>query len=354
MNQIFESRCDDFTNLLTKLCAAKGVSGQEQEVVSLIKTELEGRCDEVSVDHMGNIIAVKKGSGTAPTLLMVAHTDEVGAIINEVRDNGLLSFKTVGYVSEPALQAIRVMVGNCPGVIGAPPAHTAKPGDAVELIIDIGASSKEEVLSMGVNVGTPVTFLGELLKLGGYRVTSHAIDDRVGCAVLLSLLDKVNNPSGDVIFGFSVREETTMTGATMIANRTRPDCAIAIDTVPTDDIKSAGKFRIGAGPVMQLMEGVMKSYVGNAVHPGIKKALLSASEASENPVQLCAEVGGWTTDGHALHQAAEGIPTGYLSIPRRYAHSPAEVLDLRDPIAAVDILAELIEKMDKINLDFIQ
>lgn len=342
--------------LLTELCALRGVSGQEQEVARWIYRRLQSlKPDVLSVDNMGNIYATRKGKG-APGMMLLAHLDEVGAIVSRVCDNGLLRFKTVGVVNAGVLASLRVRVGELPGTVSAPPAHTS--GGAVsteDLFIDIGAASRQEALEMGVDVGTQVTFDSPFVRLTQSRILSRVIDDRVGCAILLYLFESLDfEPEGDFTVGFSIREETTMTGARMLVEQVRPDWAVAIDTVPMKvDASGVPLIDIGHGPVFQVMEGVMSAFVGNCAHPAVLRALRQAACEEGAPYQMCAEVGSWTTDGAAIHAANKGTPSGYLSIPRRYAHSPSEVMDIDDAVNAVLILKRLLKNMGGISLGFI-
>lgn len=350
---------EGFVELLRSLCLAHGISGHEQAVVRKLRDQLTEYPD-LNIDNFGNISVKIKGSGKAPSLLFMAHTDEVGCVVNRILPNGLLSFKTVGCVAESTLPTTRVRVGELIGTVTSPPAHMAAnvAGATWDTYIDIGAESREDAEAMGVRIGDPVSFDTDFIRIGKNRLLSRCIDDRVGCAILVTLLNELKasgqTPPGDVIFAFSVREETTMTGAKMLVNRLRPDCAIAIDTVPVDDTHVPDpQLRIGGGPVLQLMEGVMRSYVGNCAHPALVDALCSSARSANVPVQLCAEVGIWTTDGHAIHESGDGTPSAYVSIPRRYAHSASEVMDLRDAENALCLLSDLIFSMDKVSLSFV-
>lgn len=349
--------CQDFTDLLEQLCSLRGVSGQEQEVAKWVYERLKkSDPDYLHADNMGNIYATRRGQGKALHLMLVAHLDEVGGIVSEVCENGTLRFRTVGCVNAATLPSIRVRVGDLPAAVSAPPAHMQ--GGAInpdDLVIDIGARSREEALKMGAQIGVQVTFDTPFTRLTERRVCSRVIDDRVGCAVLLKLFEDLDfTPAGDVTVAFSVREETTMTGAAMLVEQVRPDWVIAIDTVPIR-MSSSGNalIDIGYGPVFQLMEGVMSAFVGNAAHIGVKKALMQAGDTANVPYQLCAEVGSWTTDGAALHAANGGTPSGYLSIPRRYAHSASELLDVTDAVNGIMLLRQLIDNMADVVLSII-
>jgi len=350
--------------LLKELCQIHGVSGYEQQVVAGLKKKLAENADEVNVDVFGNVIALKRGTGKGRSLMLVAHADEVGGVVNEILPNGLLRFGKIGFVSETVLPAAKVWVGEVPGVVGAKPAHLESPLEhgrvtpIQQLHIDVGASSPEEVKKLGIEIGSPVSFAGELSELGNPdRLCGRAIDDRVGCVALLELMRRLKNiePAGDIYAVISVREETNMSGAAMAASALKPDMAIAIDTVPADDIVPGRcKFAIGRGPVIQLIEGVQTAYVGTIIHPAVKDAIFEAAKTAGVDIQLAAEAGNWTTDAASIHVSAGGIPTGFISIPRRYAHSPGEVVDINDVVGAIDILTALTKVMANIQLRFIE
>lgn len=341
---------ESFLHLLNDLAALPGVSGFEQPVVRALVQGLTPLADRVWTDRLGNVYAHLRGRGPGEgqPLMLVAHSDQVGCIVSEVLPGGLLRFRTVGRVAASVLPSTRMQVGPVEGVVTAPTAHVQS--EVPELFIDIGARSAAEVTEWGVRIGTPVCFREELFVLGrSERVCGTAIDDRVGCTILLTVLKNLRagapegRPSGDVYAVFSVREETNMSGAQVAGDQAADlAAAITVDTVPAMDVPVAGSgFRLGAGPVVQLIEGEQSAYVGTIAHPGMVAAIEGAAAAEGVPLQYSAEVNRWTTDAAVLHTAGAGIPTGLLSIPRRYAHSPAEVLDVGDALGAVRVLTRL-------------
>lgn len=355
---------DAIKRVICELTSLNGVSGFEQQVVKRMAEKLQPVADQVEIDNFGNIYAIKEGTKAGPTLMVAAHSDEVGAIVNEILSNGLLRFKTIGVVSDAILPATRVKVADINGVIGSIPAHLemgAAPGminNQASLSIDVGAASAEEVRAWGIEIGTPVAFAGEVTDLGNPdRICGRAIDDRVGCAIILRTFHELNDVdfAGKVVGVITVQEETTMSGARIAANRLRPDCAIAVDTVPASDTLTGGsvKFAIGRGPVIQLGDGVQKAFVGSIAHPAMKQVILQTAKDLGIPVQLAAEIGQWTTDAAAIHASASGVPTGYISIARRYAHSPVEVMDLNDAANAVRLLKGVIHGLGDIDLRFV-
>lgn len=349
--------------ILGELVELRGVSGFEQDVVEAVALRLRALADSVEIDNFGNVYAVKQGHLPGPCLMLSAHADEVGGVVSQILPNGLLRFETVGVVSRTVLPATRVMVNQVPGVIGSAPAHLETGGGQAggahgDLHIDVGASSDAEVRALGIEVGSAVSFAGGLVELGNSdRLCSHAIDDRIGCAILICLLEELVGVefAGRVAAVVTVQEETTMSGARIAASRLQPDCAIALDTVPADDTATGmqSRFGIGRGPVIQLAEGVQAAYVGTMAHPGVKKAILAAAAKNNIKVQLAAEIGHWTTDAAAIHVASRGVPTGFISIPRRYAHSPAEVVDINDAVAAVQLLKGVIHDLGNLDLRFV-
>ncbi|GFN22362.1 M42 family metallopeptidase [Thermanaeromonas sp. C210] len=355
---------EDLKRILTELVALSGVSGFEQDVIRTVAKKIKPFADNVEIDNFGNVYAVKEGLRPGPTLMVAAHADEVGGIVSEILPNGLLRFQTIGIVSEAVLPATRVIVNGINGVIGSEPAHlerkaaSGEGGSYSQLYIDIGANSDVEVREWGIEVGCPVSYAGALMELGTPdRICGHAIDNRIGCAIVIRLFQELGTLrfAGKVYGVITVQEETTMSGARIAAARLQPDCAIVLDTVPAADTSAegAGKFGIGRGPVIQLAEGVQRAYVGTIAHPAVKGAILRAAAERGIRVQLAAEVGHWTTDAAGLHIAGKGVPTGFISIPRRYAHSPAEVMDINDAVGAVELLKGVISGLGTLDLRFV-
>ena len=185
--------------------------------------------------------------------MFVAHMDQIGAIISEITQAGLLMYKTVGCVDKASLPATRVLVDGIPGAVSAPPAHMASSLDNVLSYIDVGAECKEDVHAMGIDIGSQVSFDTQFTSLGKNRICSHSIDDRIGCAILIILYEylKASAPEGDVVLAFSVREEATMAGAAMLVDKCAPGWAIAVDTVPM----KMNPYGFGARPGVSVGRG---------------------------------------------------------------------------------------------------
>lgn len=342
-------------SLLQELTQLPGVSGKEQPVVRAVRRAIEPYADEVHVDSYGNIIATRNGSDDAPRMMIAAHSDEVGGVITAILPSGFLRFQSVGVVSPTILPATRVRVANrYVGVISSIPGHL-NPGDAPgrvlpasALHIDVGAENEAQVREWGIREGASVVFESPLVELeNATRVMGKAIDNRVGCAVLISVFEELAGKTLPVtLYGVvNVLEEIGMRGARMTSARLQPDFAIALDTVPADDTPLSNgpemAFGLGCGPVIQLCEGKAEQFLGTVAHPDVRDLILSTAQSEKIPVQLSAAYGHWTTDGAAIHTTGQGIPTGFVSVPRRYAHTPNEMLDLTDAVEAARLLTAI-------------
>lgn len=345
----------DILKILTSL---SGPCGYEHSVSYFLRDYLADKVDEVRIDPIGNVIARKKGDKPGPTVLLTAHMDEVGFMVRKIEENGLLRFEKLGGHDDRILLAQPVTVmgekGHVSGLIGTMSAHYMKFDDASKvrkhqnLYIDIGASSKEEVLDMGIEIGTPVTWGSEFVLFGPanrQRVRAKSLDDRAGCAVLVKVLEEINNVSfaGELIFLFAVQEEVGLRGAKTAAEHLDADAAIAIDTTAVSDTPEETMDQtlgLGLGTGIKVMDFSL------IVHKTMKDLLINLAKDNDIPYQL--EVfPGIGTDGGAVNHANKGIPTGVLSIPSRYAHSPVEVVDLGDLEATKELLKTFILNMHK-------
>ncbi|MBA2305709.1 MAG: M42 family metallopeptidase [Acidobacteria bacterium] len=340
---------------LRSLTMISGVASAEADVARHLAECLRPLADEVMADNFGNVIALRRGAEGGPRLMIAAHSDEVGLMVRRIDPEGFLRFHAIGTISPSILPAKRVLVaGKWPGVIGAVAGHLDAGGHAAvrqvpELHIDVGAGSEAEARVWGIREGDPVTFASELCDLHNPAlVMGKAIDNRIGCAVLLDIFERIQGtPLGGDLYGVvNVMEEIGLRGARMTTARVRPDWAIALDTVPAEDTPMSQEraLGIGRGPVIQLIEGRPDAFVGTAIHPRVRDFLLDTARAEDIEVQLSAQYGNWTTDAAAIHLGAEGIPSGFISIPRRYAHSPNELLDLNDAMQAARLAIAAVKR----------
>ena len=323
--------------LLEKLSNANGISGAEGAVAKIIRDEVAPYVDEITTDRMGNLVAIKKGDDFK--IMLAAHMDEIGLMVQYIDEKGFIRFVGVGGWYNPVLVSQRVILhgekGDVPGVLGMKPPHVMeeadrkKPIELANLFIDVGAHSAEEVEAMGITVGTTVTIDRDYQPLAGTVVTGKALDNRVGCAMLIGALKEMETKH-TIYAVFTVQEEVGLKGAKTAAFSLNPDVAIATDvTIPGDspgiERRKAPVF-MGEGPVVVM---VSASGRGHLADPRMVDWLKKTAKKHDIKIQL--EVGdGGNTDASAINFERGGIPSVPVSVPARYIHSPVEVIDLKD------------------------
>lgn len=347
---------------LRQLVDLTAPSGHEEDAARFLYQSLQGLADEVTVDALGNVIARRKGARPgARSLVISAHMDEIGFIVRKIEPGGFLRFEKLGGHDDRILLAQRVWVrtaqGRILGVIGCKSAHlSGGERDRVvkhtEMYIDIGARSDEEVRQMGVTVGDPIGYVGELAELGRGtgRYIAHGIDDRAGCALLWHLLADLKGQElpGDLYAVFSVQEEVGLRGARTAGQAIGADVALALDMTAADDTPDTGTrhLQVGKGPAIKIMDNSLLA------HPAVVRMLHAAASRAQVEVQV-EILTGIGTDAGALHQAGKGAPTGCISVANRYTHSPVEMMDIRDLEGAYRLLKETVIGLEKANLSFI-
>ncbi|VVB87667.1 Tetrahedral aminopeptidase [uncultured archaeon] len=345
----------DLKDLLERLSNAHGVSGYEGSVRQIIEEEVRPYVDEIRTDKMGNLIATKHGG--SPVVMLAAHMDEIGLMIKYVDDKGFARFtKTGGWFDQTLLnQRMILHTENGPvyGVLGSKPPHAMKEEDknkvikAEDMFIDFGATSKEDADRLAVKIGTPVTSDAEFKSLGNDRVTGKAFDNRAGCAMLIGALSEMKDIKATVHAVFTVQEEVGLKGAKTSAFGLNPDVALATDVTITGDHpgieKKDSAIEMGKGPAVTVSDADGRGII---VPEPVLKWLKEAAESNGIPYQLDVGSGG-TTDASAIHLTKEGIPTGVISPPSRYIHTPVSVLSMSDLENAVKLVARAVEIVDR-------
>lgn len=315
----------------------------------IVKGELEGWADEIKTDSMGNLICTKNGG--KPEIMVAAHMDEIGFVVKYIDEKGFIRVAPIGgWFSQIALAQRVVLYGKKKiyGVIGCKPPHLMKDEErkkAVEIkdmFVDVGASSKEEVLEMGINVGTPVALDREVVELANGRLTGKAFDNRVGVAVMI---EAVKRSKADITIHAvaTVQEEVGLKGARTSAFAIEPDAAIAIDSCVAADFPGSETVhmdvKLGKGAAITVIDA---SGRGLITSPKVLRWLTETADKHDIPYQLEVAEGG-TTDATAINLTKAGIPAGVVSVPARYIHSPVEVVDIKDVESAVEIVAKSLE-----------
>lgn len=322
--------------LIEKLCSINAPSGSEDSVSDFIIKELNGYAD-VKKDSMGNLLVFKKGKNRSKNTLMCdAHTDEVGMIITAITSDGFLKFETLGGINETALVCKKVLINNSVnGVIGIKPVHLCskeqkeKLPEKEDLYIDIGADSKEEA-EKRVNVGDTATFISDFTLLSDTTFKAKAIDDRIGCAVLISLLKK--DALYDFYATFTVQEELGCRGAKAASYAVSPDFCLCLEATTAADLDGIDN----ENKVCSLGKGTAVSFMDRATL--YDKELYNEAINSGILCQPKAAVTGGNNSG-AIHLNKNGVRTLALSVPCRYIHSASSIADISD-IESTILLAE--------------
>lgn len=340
--------------LLDDLTALDGAPGHEQPVVAYLRDALTPLADAVEVDAMGNLYAIKRGAAPGPRLMISAHSDEIGGLVRSVDPHGFMRLSTLGAVSPALLVGRRVRVRGRLGVIGVKSVHLQSPEErrtvlpSEDLYIDVGANSAAQVAAMGIRIGDPWVYHSPLERLGeGDRVTGKAIDNRIGCAVLVQLLRELQREPlvGTLCAVACVQEEIRMRGAQVAAYRLQPDYAVVVDTFMAGDTPDVDYYRelpacIGQGPVLLVANS---AHIG---HPAVNRYLEQAAARAGVALQRCTVTSeAAATDAGAIHLSRQGVPTAGLSLARRYSHSPVCTLDLNDAVGAVRVLRQFVADM---------
>lgn len=338
-------------NLLEQLSNSFGVSGYEDPVRETINELVSPYVDEIRVDELGNLIATKNGQGSS-TLMLDAHMDEVGFMINHVDEDGFLRFTNLGGWDPRILPShtVTIMVEdrkNITGVIGTTPPHIQSEEDRQEtidwddLFIDIGADSQSEVTDRGVGVGSFATIDYPFEVMGDDYVKGKAFDDRVGCATAIQSLENLTDQQieSTLVVNFAICEETGLRGARTAAYQLDPDLAIALEGTIGADIPSVPAEK---QPV-KLGEGPAYTVADNSIV--VKKSVISALEkTAENnniPYQYKKPTFGGT-DAGPIHLTKEGVLAGVVSTPCRYIHSPHSTMKLSDFEYTVQLVTEFV------------
>ena len=343
---------------LRDLMALHGAPGFEQSLVQYFQKRVGALADQVDVDRYGNVTATKRGRHEHPRLMISAHLDEIGLIVKAVEPSGFLRFDRLGGAADALLMSRRVMVNGHFGIVGAKPGHLqspeeqARPASAVDMYIDVGVSSAEEVAAMGIRVGDPVTLIGELGEFSNSdRVCGKAMDDRVGVAIILEMLEQLRDvtPHGTLLVVGTVLEQVGHRGGAMAAFRLEPDYAIAVDGLSAGDTPDSSPtrdiaIRMGQGPVV-LLAASTRPFRGAIAHPAMKRYLLGAAESDGVPVQLATHLFRGSTEASTIHMTRGGVPTISVGVPRRYSYSPNETVDLNDVARAVQLLTRVVRDM---------
>jgi endoglucanase len=324
---------------------AFGVSGCEGEIRKIIKNRVYDK-GETSIDNMGNLLVHKEGKG--PKVMVSAHMDEVGFIVNGIKDDGRITFSPVGGIDTRILISKRVIFKNknIVGVIGSKPIHlqTQKEAESPlplkDLFIDIGAESKKQAEKY-VSIGDYAVFESEYVDMGRC-IKAKALDDRVGCAILTKVLEE--DFGIDLYGAFTVQEETGLRGAGVAAYKIRPKVALVLEGTTCADTTEDEKdyvSSLGLGPVLSPMDGA------SMANEKLLKHIIGVAEKNNIPYQFKKGRSGGN-DAGIIHKTGEGVMTASISVPVRYIHSPISIMakeDYENTLKLVELVLKSLEEV---------
>ena len=334
-----------------------GVPAHEQGVRSYMKQELSRHSSELVFDGLGSVFAVKKSKRPhAPRVMMSGHMDEVGFVVKQITPKGLIKFFPLGRTWEHVIMAQRVTVYSSltgtgyPGAVASIPPHLLPEDMAKKLLaidqmlIDIGAGSKEEVMAAGIRPGDMIVVDGAFVPLfGGNKLLSKAWDNRFGCALALDVLEEIASEDlgVDLYIGATVQEESGLRGAKTAAFAIEPDLSIVFESSAADD-NTGDPEAMG-----QQGKGVLLRYLDRTAitHRGLFMYATGLCEKKNIPFQYFMALGG--TDSGEIHTARTGCPSMTVGVPSRYIHTNSSIMDYRDYAAAKDFALAFLRSIDR-------
>jgi putative aminopeptidase FrvX len=344
--------------LLEQLSNRFGVSGFEDDVRDWISETVRPVTDQMETDVLGNLIT-RINPGQSFTLMLDAHMDEIGVMVSHVEEGGFLRFAPIGGWDPRVLPGQQVEIRSRDGrkhrgVIGALPPHIQTPDEqkqpwkAEDLFIDVGLESRETVEALGIGPGTPAALAYPFQVLKNHRIMGKALDDRVGCVVLIRCLEyfSKNRPDFTVIANFAVSEEVGLRGAKTAGYQIQPDVALVIEGTTGADTPGTPAHkcptRLLKGPAISVAD---KSII---VNPTFVHFIEQVAGALKIPWQHKLPLSGGT-DAGAIHLSRGGVLTGVISVPCRYIHSPSSVMDLRDLEHTIALVTEVARRAPEIQ-----
>lgn len=327
--------------LLKELTQCYGISGYETKVKDLIVENVTDYCDSLIKDSIGNLIALKKGSGTDKKKIMIAaHMDEIGFQVISITSEGFLKVKKLGGISAHTAFMNRVTFEN--GITGVVACNEKidkiASADMDKMYIDIGAIDKEDALKY-VDIGDIAGYIGEYTELINNNIMSKSFDDRIGCYMMIEALKRVTSPYHDIYFVFTVQEEVGLRGATVAAERIKPDLGIALDITGSFDVPGDpnGNAKLNGGAAICISNAAV------ICDKGIVDSMVECAKEYNIKYQLDILTNGGT-DAGAINRSFEGVKVGGISIATRYGHSSCSIVNKNDLENCIELLHRYLEK----------
>ncbi|ANF48430.1 peptidase M28 [Priestia megaterium] len=348
-------------SLFKTLTELPGAAGNEHQVRSFMRSQIEPLVDEVIQDGLGSLFGVRYNEEKGPKVMVAGHMDEVGFMVTSVTDKGMLRFQTLGGWWSQVLLAQRVHVvtkkGPITGVIASIPPHLLdesqrnKPMAIKNMMIDVGADSKREVAEMGIRPGDQIVPICPFTPMANEKkILAKAWDNRYGCGLAIELLKEVKNEKlPNILYsGATVQEEVGLRGAQSAANMIKPDLFYALDASPANDTSGDKNAfgQLGKGVLLRIFDRTM------VTHRGMREFILDTAETNSIPYQYFVSPGG--TDAGRVHTSNNGVPSAVIGVCSRYIHTHASMIHVDDYAAAKELLVKLVRSTDQTTLDTIK
>ncbi|HLR39707.1 MAG TPA: M42 family metallopeptidase [Jeotgalicoccus sp.] len=338
-----------------------GAPGFEDQVRDYLRTEFEALGAEIITDGLGGIFAVKKSKNEdAPVAMIAAHMDEVGFMVTEIQDNGLIKFIPLGGWSKDVLLSQKMKLRTkdnkeITGVIGSVPVHFRR-GDSStteikDMLFDVGADSKDEVYEMGIELGDSIVpdVKFEIME-NSKKLLAKAWDNRYGCLIALEVLEELKDTELDchLYVGANVQEEVGLRGAKVSSNLIKPDIAFVVDCSPANDMmgKKNDTGQLGKGTLIRIMDRTM------ILRKNMREFLLETADKNNVDYQYYTSPGG--TDAGSIHVSNEGVPTAVVGICSRYIHTSHSIINYEDYLNAKTLLTELVKEVDSKKIELLR
>lgn len=334
---------------LKELCLLNGISGDEKSVREYIISQIKDYVQSYTVDNLGNLIVFKKGKSSSDKKVLVsAHMDEVGLIATYINSDGTIKFNTVGGINPDVIIGRQVSVNGLFGVVGTqaihniPQSQRGKEPNIEEMYVDIGTNSKEETLKY-VSLGDSINFYSKYENFGNDCIKSKALDDRVGCAILIDLIK--SNLEFDTYFTFVVQEEVGLRGSKVASYTVNPDYSIVLEGTTAGDIGGS----VGEKKVCTVGNGAVVSFMDRRTiyDRELYRLCFDISKENNIPCQTKTMVAGGNDSG-SIHTSRGGVRTIAISVPCRYIHSGASVMAFSDAHACESLAKILISRINNL------
>lgn len=349
----------DTLNMFQMLTELQGAPGNEKRVRDYMTGELKKYSDEIINDNLGSVFGIKKGKG--PRVMVAGHMDEVGFMVTQITENGMIRFQTLGGWWNQVMLAQRVQVmtkeGIIPGVIASTPPHLLtpeqrkKPMEVKEMLIDIGADDREDAKKIGVEPGDAILPVCPFTPMANEKkILAKSWDNRYGCGLSIELLKELQHDTlpNELYSGATVQEEVGLRGAQSAANMIKPDIFYALDASPANDTTGDKDAfgQLGEGALVRIFDRTM------ITHHGMRDFVLDTAKTNDIPYQYYISQGG--TDAGRVHTSGDGVPSAVIGICSRYIHTAASMIHVDDYAAAKELIVNLVKNTDQSAVDTIR